>query len=465
ALGQAEAAGLVRFAAADPEPVYRFRHALIQEAAYDSLLKSDRRRLHREIGEALEARAPEEAEEQAAVLGLHFERAGEAERGVRYLHLAGRQALRRRAVAEAKDLLERATRLLDDAPETPEWERRRVEVAIDHVSAIVVGSPLEESLAIIDAARPRAERLGDERLIGLLLAREVGARSLRAMGRHVKRLKAVIAQALEIGERLDDPEIRALPQALYGMMLIREGRRREAVGVLEEAVGLLEQFVVNEASFYAGELTLALAQLGDIEAAKRTAARARTLADRSADPLAMTDADIFEAFVLGAQGRHEEATALAARAADTAGALGEPLCRAMACWVAGESQLAMERPGPAIEWLTEATDLASRNDGADVALVTGASLGIARAMSGVDQPTIAELDTLVEGARAAGEPMHLALVLMRRAQMSAMFIGDRQAAAADLAEAMDLFRRLETRPLLEQAERMATMLGAGTPAE
>jgi hypothetical protein len=137
----------------------------------------------------------------------------------------------------------------------------------------------------------------------------------------------------------------------------------------------------------------------------------------------------------------------------------------MACWVAGESQLAMERPGPAIEWLTEATDLASQNDGVDVARVTGASLGIARAMSGADKPTIAELDTLVEGARAAGEPMHLALVLMRRAQMSAMFIGDRQAAAADLAEAMDLFRRLETRPMLEQAERMATMLGAGTPAE
>ncbi len=91
--------------------------------------------------------------------------------------------------------------------------------------------------------------------------------------------------------------------------------------------------------------------------------------------------------------------------------------------------------------------------------MTGASLGIARAMIGAEQPTIAELDALVAGARSAGEPMNLALVLMRRAQLAAMFTGDRQAAAADLAEAMGLFRRLETRPMLEQAERMAAMLG------
>jgi len=95
----------------------------------------------------------------------------------------------------------------------------------------------------------------------------------------------------------------------------------------------------------------------------------------------------------------------------------------------------------------------------DIARVTGAPLGIARAMTGADHPTIAELDTLVEGARTAGEPMNLALILMRRGQMSAMFLGDRQAATADLAEAMGLFRRLETRPMLARAERMAAMLG------
>ena len=53
ALGLAEAAGLVRFVASSSESVYRFRHVLIQEAAYDSLLKADRRRLHRSVGEVL----------------------------------------------------------------------------------------------------------------------------------------------------------------------------------------------------------------------------------------------------------------------------------------------------------------------------------------------------------------------------------------------------------------------------
>src|ERR1019366_8817684 len=78
-LGLAEAAGLVRFAAAGTEPAYRFRHGLIQEAAYDSLLKADRRRLHRKVGEALEASAGDQRDDLAPILRLHFERAGDIE--------------------------------------------------------------------------------------------------------------------------------------------------------------------------------------------------------------------------------------------------------------------------------------------------------------------------------------------------------------------------------------------------
>ncbi len=135
-LGMAEAAGLVRFAAADPEPVYRFRHVLIQEAAYDSLLKADRRRLHRRVGEALEAESgTERREELAPILGLHFERAGDGEKAADYLLLAGRQAVRRRSIEEATELLVRAWNALQDAAETADNSRRWVEIAIERANA------------------------------------------------------------------------------------------------------------------------------------------------------------------------------------------------------------------------------------------------------------------------------------------------------------------------------------------
>ncbi|CAN5415252.1 adenylate/guanylate cyclase domain-containing protein [soil metagenome] len=460
ALGMAEAAGLVRFAAAEPEPVYRFRHALIQEAAYDSLLRSDRRRLHREIGEALEERGADRREDQAPVLGLHCERAGDAERGVRYLHAAGRDALRRRATHEARELLDRAARLLDDAPESTEWERRRIEVAIDRIAAGVGVSTLAADLAIIADASSRAERLGDERLIGLVAAREAGSRAIHSQMRDVAGMKDVIARAREIGQRLGDPEILAIPQALHAMVLIGEGRRREALAPLQEAIDLLERFVVNEASFYAGRLATTLAELGDFEVAERVVRRARDLAERSGDPRALADADIFQGFVAGLQGRHEEATQLAGRAAATAEAIGEVFCQSMACWVAGENELARGRSVPAIEWLEQANDLAARSRAAAAELLISASLGTARILGGGEGPGLTVMDRLAEGGRGASDPLHQALILLRRGQVNATAPGgDRALARADVAAAIEILRRLGTRPYLDQAEQLYNSLG------
>jgi len=83
---------LLREVTREPEPVYRFRHALIQEAVYTSLLGAERRLLHGRAAWALEAAAGERTEEVAAVLGRHFAAAGETERALRYYKQAGDHA-------------------------------------------------------------------------------------------------------------------------------------------------------------------------------------------------------------------------------------------------------------------------------------------------------------------------------------------------------------------------------------
>ena len=76
-LNTLEASGLVQVAAMEPDLEYLFRHALVQDAAYSSLLKQDRRALHRLAAETLLTLYPDRKDELAAVIAMHYERAGD----------------------------------------------------------------------------------------------------------------------------------------------------------------------------------------------------------------------------------------------------------------------------------------------------------------------------------------------------------------------------------------------------
>ena len=92
ALAELCAKDLLREVAQQPEPVYRFRHALIQEATYNGLLRAERRLLHGRAAWALEAASRGREEEVAAVLARHFAAAGEKARALRYFEMAGDHA-------------------------------------------------------------------------------------------------------------------------------------------------------------------------------------------------------------------------------------------------------------------------------------------------------------------------------------------------------------------------------------
>ena len=85
----------------EAETTFYFKHALIQDAAYDSLLRSRRRELHAKIAEAIETRTPDEARMHPELIAHHLSRAGEYRRAVDYGMAAGMTALTRSANAEA----------------------------------------------------------------------------------------------------------------------------------------------------------------------------------------------------------------------------------------------------------------------------------------------------------------------------------------------------------------------------
>jgi tetratricopeptide (TPR) repeat protein len=96
-----ENVGLVRVATTLPELAYLFRHGLIQDAAYNSLLRADRRTLHLTVGETLEQTYAAQLDELAPVLARHFAAAGDETRALTYFTRAGDEAMRVYANAEA----------------------------------------------------------------------------------------------------------------------------------------------------------------------------------------------------------------------------------------------------------------------------------------------------------------------------------------------------------------------------
>src|SRR5687768_8228683 len=88
-LSMAEAEGLIRPAQLEPEIEYLFRHNLIQTATYNSLLRQDRIKLHRAIGETLEEMYSQRSEEISESLAYHFDHGGEARKALEYYTIAG----------------------------------------------------------------------------------------------------------------------------------------------------------------------------------------------------------------------------------------------------------------------------------------------------------------------------------------------------------------------------------------
>lgn len=112
-----QSADLIRLVQNEPELEYWFKHAAIQEAVYGSLLKSTRAELHRRVAEAVERSLPEEAPERAAMLALHYERAGRPREALCYALDAGDRALRTSAPREAAGFFERALAMTKQIPE------------------------------------------------------------------------------------------------------------------------------------------------------------------------------------------------------------------------------------------------------------------------------------------------------------------------------------------------------------
>lgn len=463
-----EAKGLIRLAASRPDLEYLFRHWLVQDAAYGSLLKQERRELHRLVGEAMELLYPDRGSELAGILAIHFSEAGDTDKAVRYLVTAGRFALDRNAIAEAYSAFDRAAALLPPATDTEGEDllRRRVEVELGRGRAGWTFRPTEDVITDLEAILPAAERLGDLQLLAPLHLAVAMTRMQRGERVSDPEVKRSLDRVAEIGETLNDPSFRALQLAVIGLTQVFMGPIRDGVAALDEAVPLLQQrqdFI--GAAFARGALAIGYASLGEFDKAEKASQYATELA-AGGDVIAQLDAQIAESMVRSARGQLDEAIPIAQACITQAEETGASACVIASSWVLGDAYQRQGRFQEARETLQRGNELALVVDRAMWRPTLQAWLGTSATALGDYAAVEGSWEEALATARSIGNRVGEAGILWKLAEASAQR-GEVEAALAGFADSATILDDLGARPQLARVLRGwgETLRAAGRAAE
>ncbi len=145
---------------------YMFKHALVQDAAYGTLLRKPRRALHGRIAEIIESKFPEVCEREPELLARHCTQAGLIEKSAALWGKAGRRSLERSALVEASEQLSRALTQISELHITPELRREQIQLQVASIMPLmhVKGYAAPETKAAAEQARlliEEAEALGE----------------------------------------------------------------------------------------------------------------------------------------------------------------------------------------------------------------------------------------------------------------------------------------------------------------
>jgi predicted ATPase len=166
ALDRLITAGLLFRQGMPPHATYVFKHALVQDAAYGTLLREPRRRLHARIAETIESEFAESAESRPELLARHWTEAGVIEKAADLWGKAGQRSLAQSALVEAAEQLTRALEQIATLPTTPPLRREQIQLQVTIITPLmhVKGYAAPETKAAAERARlliEQAEALGE----------------------------------------------------------------------------------------------------------------------------------------------------------------------------------------------------------------------------------------------------------------------------------------------------------------
>jgi predicted ATPase len=236
------AAGLLfRGGYANPN-VYAFKHALVQDEAYASLLRDERRTLHARIGEALCRRFPAQAEAAPEVVAHHYTEAGKPQLALEYWLRAGRQATMRSAFVEAATHCQIALKILAELPEGRARDELELDLQHSLGRALIAarGFGAAETKSAFERALALCRRYAGSPQTFAVVAGVIGVRLMRGEFEQCRDLaEELLAQVLQ----QDDPTPKLMAHRALGMSLFVLGELIPAREHLQRALDLYDTAV------------------------------------------------------------------------------------------------------------------------------------------------------------------------------------------------------------------------------
>jgi class 3 adenylate cyclase/uncharacterized protein (DUF433 family) len=240
ALAQLVAAEVVTQRGLPPQATYTFKHALIQDAAYQSLLKSTRQQYHQRIAQVVVERFPETAEAQPELLAYHYTAAGLSAQAIGYWQQAGDRASARSAYVEAMSCFTQGLAQLATLPDTPQRTAQELDfqLGLAWTVGVTKGFGAPEAEEAYTRARTLCWQLEDTEK----LAHALGGLDTfyRARG-ELHTARELGEQLLSLSQRLHDPEWLASAHHQLGMTLYQQGEIIAARTHQEQALASYEQ--------------------------------------------------------------------------------------------------------------------------------------------------------------------------------------------------------------------------------
>jgi class 3 adenylate cyclase/tetratricopeptide (TPR) repeat protein len=284
ALDDLSQTGLIFVRGTPPEASYVFKHALVQDTAYDSMVRSKRQGIHASIAEALINLQPETVETKPELLAHHFTEAGLLEDAIDWWTSAGRAAAARSANSESVALLERGLDLVTKLPASEARDQRELALHIALMAPLIAvkGQTSPE----LEAAFNRALELCDTIDAPDEMFRAMYAKWLfhSLGGQHATAFNQA-EDMLRLAERTSDGEALLMGHNLLGRSLFLMGRTLEGLDHLNQMLAMFDRqrhghlmvaYGQDPAAIVEGYRAMALAVLGQPDAAKAAGERTIT---------------------------------------------------------------------------------------------------------------------------------------------------------------------------------------------
>jgi class 3 adenylate cyclase/tetratricopeptide (TPR) repeat protein len=229
-----------------PHATYLFKHALVQDAAYGTLLREPRRALHNRIADTLENQFPDIAENQPEVLARHCAEAGLIEKAAGLWGKAGQRSVARSALVEAVEQLVRALAQIATLPATPALRREQIKLQVALITPVIhvkgyaapeTKAAVEQARALIEQAETLGEASEDPLLLFSVLYASWGA-SLIAFNGDVCRDGA--AQFLELAEKQGATGPLMIGHRVMGVAMLHAGEFTESRAHFDRALALYD---------------------------------------------------------------------------------------------------------------------------------------------------------------------------------------------------------------------------------